>query len=543
MADPRQETPQIGALLSGGLAALCAFGWHHFNNPQTEGIAWVLGLLAVLFGFKFLGAMGERAEDIHSRVRGLRKKSTHGGTAHLMTKKDAVSAGMTDPKGVPLGTKDGKLIRDANSAHACWFLPTGFGKTIGPIMLIAAHCITSEDWDLVIVNDPKPEAGVMLKPLCEAHGVAFHSINASGRFEDLMGKSSWNPCQVALDVVDKGRPSLLEHCDATNGLMIKVDRNGEDKNAWWKRTGIRDISSPQAYWALTDRDRCNYAEILRVLSDPLENAKLLDEMAGREDLLNGDLAARAKTLLALSISDPKNYGSSLDEAVTALQMFGKSGSIAGVSSKTSIDLNQKSLITLSNDMTLVDSQSQFASLVMMTIMRASMLRDRPLRIKILYDEAAFSPCHNLSDIFVIARGAGASLEVFWQTVGDAKRILGENAFDGMMGNCDRKVYGGFTDPKAASEFAQGLGETGILKETYRQDGNRLVRNYSHEKSQIVSGFGLRTMEKGKMVALIGNNPAIELDHLSYAEVDPWCRQIRHSIWHDKPLKMKTRVKV
>ncbi|MEP1145477.1 MAG: TraM recognition domain-containing protein [Henriciella sp.] len=546
MAERRPDQTPMGALLSGGLAALCAYGWHHFKGPETEGISLVLGILALFLAMKFLGSLAQRGEDIHKRARALRKTSAHGGTASLMTKKEARAEGLLKGDGVIVGTLENEVVRDSDSVHGVWIMPTGSGKTTGPLLVNACDCLTNGRWDVVIMNDPKPEAAPMMRTFCEKNNIGYFPINASGRFEDLIGPSAaWNPMQVGIDVAERGQPSLLEHCDSTNELLIQIDRTGSDKNIWWKRGGIRRMTTPQAYWALTDPDRCNHTETLKVLEDPLEYIKLMDKIAASEDLLQGDLSRRAKSIIAMATADPKNNGNMMDEAVTVAQMFAASGSIGNVSNKTSITFDKPCLITLSSDMTLIGSQSQFASLVMVSLMRWSVRQEKPLRVKILYDEAAFSPMQGggLNDLLVIARGLGCSVEIFFQTVGDAKRILGEDGYNAMMGNCERKVYGGLHDQAGAEAASEAVGETGVLKESFSRQGGDFVQSYAHETRRIATGDEIRRLPKGKILVMIGNKKPLIVDHLSISEVADWKDQVRHSPWHDSPLKMKTRVRI
>ena len=539
MADKGQSP---GVLPNAALSAACVLGWIRFRGGETDPIAFLCLVVGAVAAFGALSGASHRANEVYRLVRGMRKHSAFAGTAAFMTTKEAKKAGLCNGLGYVVGTRDNTLITDNQSVHGVMFAPPGTGKTTGPVITNAALSAVSGEWDIVIVADSKPETSVMLKTFADKHQIAFYPINSSGRFEAHIGDTAfYNPCQLVIQAVADGRSSVLEDSYSLNAQLIKVAGKNGDKNIWWKRGGIKRIAVPQVYLAFIDPERCNYSDIQAMLEDPLAYGKLLDEVATRRDLLRGDLAEMAQSIIALSVDDPRNDASMLDEAITALQMFRKSGSVAAVSQRTSIDFSKPCIITLSTDMTLVETQLQYTGLCILSLMRLAVRSEPPRRMKIIYDEAAFAPLENLNDLLVIARGLGASFELYYQSEADAVRVLGQDGFKSMMANCDRKVWAGFNDPAVAEAAAKGLGETSLLKESYRRDGETLSQSLSHERRALVTGDELRRLPTGLQVALIRNHKPLLVERLSYGEIAPLNRQIRHSPWHAKKLREKTRV--
>ncbi len=530
-----------GVIPNGAVVALCAWGWHVWNGSDLQPVAYGCAAVGAVAGLNGLAALTNNAHEIHNTLRSTRPHSSHGGAASFMTIKEAEKAGLCSGEGVILGTKDGKLLTDSKSVHAVYFSPSGRGKTTKSVIPNAARCMESGDWDIVITVDPKPELCVMLKGLCDKRKYQFYNINTSGRYEELVGPSArFNQCELIIRHAAQGRRGLLETCTSLNAQLIKIDRKGEDKNIWWKRGGGIRITLLQAYFALTDPGRCNYPDILAILEDPLAFEALLDEIAAREDILQGDLARMARSIIALSVADPKNHATMIDEAITALQMFRQSGAIAPVCKDTNIDFSQPAMIVLSTDMNRVETQRQLTGLNILSIMRLVADMDRPLRVKVIYDEAAFAPMDNLNDMLVIARGAGVSFELYYQSEADARRVLGDEGFRSMMANCERKVWFGLTD--GAEELSKTLGEVSTLKESWRSDGNDgMGVNRSHERERLMSAHEIRQLEIGTGMAQIGNLKPVLFRTLSYAEIDPYKREIRHSPLEKGPLKLKTRV--
>ena len=159
----------------------------------------------------------------------------------------------------------------------------------------------------------------------------------------------------------------------------------------------------------------------------------------------------------------------------------------------------------------------------------------------IYDEAAFAPLENLVDLLVIGRGLGVSFELFYQSSADARRVLGKEGFESLMANCDRKVWFGLNDPKEAEELSKALGESGALKESYRGDSDMFNINRSHEKRRLATGDQLRRLPRGLQVALIRNEKPMICETVSYGQIKPFSKQMGKSPWHERKLKLKTRV--
>lgn len=532
------------------LCGLCVYGWHALMGTGLEPAAYVcvaLAGLAGLAGLKALSALSARGHEIYTLAKASRPEVSHDGTARFQSSSETKKNGHYKPRGSLIGIQDAKLIFDDQSVHSVTFAPPGTGKTTGPVICNAALAAVSGEFDVVIYADPKPEIGPILKAFVERHGGRHLTIKPTRKFEDIFGQSAeFNPCDLLLRSAQSAPENLLGDCRSLNLQLIKQKKNGEEKAKWWKEGANDDVTVIQAYLALTDPEQCSFPNILSILEDPVRFDKLLDEISEQEDLLNGDLARMAKSIIALRMQDPKNAGSMLSEAITSLKMYRSSGAVAQISRKTSFDLSQATkrkplVIGLSCDMTMIDDQLQLIGLNMLAIIRMAVRLPRPLKIKVIYDEAAFAPLENLVDLLVIGRGLGVSFELFYQSSADARRVLGKEGFESLMANCDRKVWFGLNDPKEAEELSKALGEYGALKESYRGDSDMFNINRSHEKRRLATGDQLRRLPRGLQVALIRNEKPMICETVSYGQIKPFSKQMGKSPWHERKLKLKTRV--
>ena len=534
-------------LLGAGYLAYDAF-W----GTQYDPLAWAGAAAMLAGGAKALAAASKRSHEIFTLLKSSREETAHAGTARWGGLPDLRRNGHLKSKGMFLGIFDGRDIWDAKSVHGIWFAPPGGGKTTTAVTTNIALSACSGEYDLIIYNDPKPEIGPVLAPFFKSRGIQFYPINPSQRWSEYMGESAhFNACDFVISSAQSSPQTLLADCRSLSLQLIKAPKNdASDKNKWWKDGARETLSVLKADKALTDPENCNYPSIQRFITDPVLLESTLEDIARKEQLLDGDLAASARDLIALSVQDPKNFGSMRSEAAMALKMFTSSGAIAQISRTSSFHLDQASfkkpiVIGLTSDITCIEEQMQFAGLNLISLIKMSVRRARPLRIKVIWDEANVAPLEGLNETLNVARGLGCSFELFYQSSADAWRVLGKENFAAVLANCDRKTWFAIHDPDVAEEVSKALGEITALKESYSQYGDEETRTtLSHERRRMATASELRELPEGLMITLIGSEKPQLIEKISYAQIDPLKRKFGGNPWHGgKKYKRRTRVRM
>ena len=545
----RPEPPGIltsGFFLGGGLWA-----YDQFSSHGQEALSYGAAFVAGVAGLKLCAAVGDFSKALWNTHKSTRRETRHAGSATLLTVKDAKARGFYKPRGDLIGMHEGRALFN-RSIHSVLFAPPGTGKTIGPVINWTAGALVSGEYDIVIVVDPKPEIAPMMAPFCKRHGFGFHPLNPTGRFSEEMGPSAHlNQCDAVIWAAQNDQTKVIDYARELIGEYIKIADDKDDKNIWWKRGGVARVLLPMAYFALTVPDRCNWPSILAVAEDDGEYRSIVDHLSNDPSLLEGDLMRKALVIAQLELADFKNHATMMDEGASSLELFTQSGGLAKISRHTSFDLDAASkktpmLITISCDATLGSQHASFITGSISALSRMVKMRNKRLKVKLIYDEASFAAMEpkKLNGYLNIWRGFGVSCDLFFQSPGDAKRVLEEKGYRSMMANCDRKIWCALEEETDLEEVSKAIGERGLLKETYRGDASENFGVHrQHERRRILTPQEIRTLPKGMALMQSKGAPFALFEMLNYAQVHPFSKQIGKSPWHDKQLKAQKRVRI
>ena len=549
MAQSDQPKPSI--LTSAALAA-GGFGTYHLcaHNPELAPFGYAglaVGGIATLHG---LNSLTHFIGDIVNEWKAMAPEDPSVGTAGIQSAKDLRRNGHSRPKGDFIGTCGRLVVFDNDSTHSTCFGAPGSNKTVANTLINTFLAAVSEQYDFVILNGVKGDEAPILKPAFDQYGIPLHVLHPSEKHADLIGPSAhYNSCDAAIDAARNDPSDLLPTCRLQAMQLLPQLKKGEDRNKWWKDIGTDLSTVIAAHLALTDPWNCNQPNIQRIIADPERLNDTLDEITIETCLLNGDLATMAKDLIQLQISDPKNFHTARNEISLAMQIYRPSSKIAKISRDSSFDITAGTrkkpvVIILNPEVSRIGQEGLWAADVTQSLVRQVMRHsERPLRGKIIWDEAAFAPLAGLNDLLVIGR-QWFSIDLYYQSMADGRRVHGHNEFDAILANTDRKTFMSFADRGTAEYASQMMGDIGVLRRRFSQTAEGYKPNYSHERRRYASADEwVNNFPANQQLSFLrGQKPIISVK-TTYAEIDPLRRLYGKSPFFDKRWMKDVRVRI
>ena len=448
-----------------------------------------------------------------------KRKSTIGGSAEWMTRRQFKHAKHHTGKGKLHGIRDGMADCSPRGVNMAVFAPPGSGKTSSDVLPMLAKAIASNEYDLIVINDPKPEIGPVIKPLVEHFGGEFIPINPAGRFEELLGPSAHFNTFDRIKIASVSGGDVWDAAYTQARQLVPDPKQGSNDNGWWRENARALICLVASFYAETDPAKCNPVDVAETIKDMLELRPLLEAACDRIDLLLGDLAGHARDLLALMNDDPKNFGSARSEAATSMRMYSNNSAIGAHSRRTNFSLGDlgkgktKVIAITANPSSM--TQRRYGGAVYEAIRATVAASPKRLRTLVLWDEAVAAPIEGLNDKIVFDRGAGFEYVFYFQSMADAKRLLGAEGFNALMASCDQRVFYNISD-KEALEVSKLLGTIGESSATWRDEAHM-----SHQKRPLVTPEELVTKltQDKKLILSAGENPRIS-EKLYYTQIAP-----------------------
>ncbi len=435
-----------------GLAALTqTYSWR-----ETELFIVPLVAAALLSGsLVALIRMGlVRAIDAAKQARAL-VPSTAKGTARWAGWKDLKSAYCG---GAPFwGLLDGKPVRIDYEAAALTVAPAGAGKTSRIVIPQLASIKTS-----IVVPDLKGELVAVAAPLRRRLGQKVYALNPSRLFIDQAGEPArYNPLVILDDDWRFSRVDMI--ADARSiALQLCPEPAKASENKFF-RSGSRKIIAFGCLVEVIDKGAdATLAGVYQLIADPNRFREAV-YAASVSDALGGEIAAMAADFIQkLENGDPRQWGSFLEGALQALEVFSPSGRIAESVSACDFrfkDLKEeKASVFIVSDPTRLDVYAPWTGLMMWCAITELVRCRTQKQVTLLCDEATNFFIDQLPSHLTRLRGFGVRIHVIIQELEDFARVYGREGLEILLSQTEIQQYFASRSQRTLSLLSERLGK-------------------------------------------------------------------------------------
>jgi type IV secretion system protein VirD4 len=422
----------------------------------------------------------------------------------------------------------------------------------------------------------------MLKTPLEKRGETVRILNPSGLWSERIGDSdSYSPMDIIAD--DLNRPSgLRDVMDDLREITSQIypepsDRDSE--NSYFREgsrrliadsilmeTMIEEYDATLSRVALLIEDRSRLEDHARWLvgvdveGNPHPDGAFPIELApwakhhSPEDLQEFArlVRARARNLLALmGGNDNRTFDSFITGAQQALApfAFGRLAPCMGRSTFRMDDMKEGKKATnlfVVADSSRMEVYKAYIGLVQwccMTAIKRHSNKERP--VYFILDEATNYKIVGLENHLTWARSYGLRLHIIMQDLAAFERTYGKTALDTLLSETEIKQFlPGQRSPKTLELISKKmLGEQSIMSANMSQkDSQPGVReNLSETGRTLMTEDELRRTDHG--ILFVRRNRPILFDPVSYAEIEPWRREVEVNPFYGKPYRKKTKLRL
>jgi type IV secretion system protein VirD4 len=499
-----------------GLAALTqTYVWHEtefFFIPMICAMIAASGLVAL--GRIALARLIDAAKQKRALVPSAAK-----GTARWASWKDLKSA---YSGGAPFwGLLDGKPVRIDYEAAALTVAPAGAGKTSRIVIPHLATIKTS-----IVVPDLKGELLAVAAPLRRRLCQKVYSLNPSRLFVEQAGEPSrYNPLVILDDDWRFSRVDMIADARAI-ALQLCPEPAKASENKFF-RSGSRKIIAFGCLVEVIDKGAdATLSGVCQLIADPSRFREAV-YAASVSDALDGEIAAMAADFIQKleGGSDPRQWGSFLEGALQALEVFSPSGRIAESVSACDFrftDLkDEKASVFIVSDPTRLDVYAPWTGLMMWCAI-TELVRCRSHKtVTLLCDEATNFYIDNLPGLLTRLRGFGVRIHVIIQELEDFARIYGREGLEILLSQTEIQQYFSSRSQRTLSLLSERLGKATQKTSSYdlghgASAGAR--RSVGEDGVPLLTPDEVRQLDGALLFA--GSNPPAVLETVPYWESWP-----------------------
>jgi len=466
-------------------------------------------------------------------------------SASWLTPRQARKAGLGRSKGLFLGILEGLPLFIPNAVHGLLCSPARKGKTTGFIMAALCFDIGMSR----VVTDMKGELAVMTaKLIALLHGHRVIIVNPAHKFG--LGNAAFNPLQIILDDLKQEPEDAI--ADAWSlALQLICPPPGGDRDPFWP-TGARTqiVFTVVALCVLRDETQANLPRASCILRDNEEFERMLCE-ARASDVLAGELAVLATSIISVREANPKHFESFREGAVQALVAFGPSGRLAP--SMTHCDFRftdlkrEKTTLFLVCDYSRMDVFAPWLGLLIWAALKELVRSDDATPVQFLLDEFTNYRLPGLPNALTALGGYGVRIWMVVQELEEIARVYGREAQATILSQTDVKQFFGVSSFETAQMVSRMLGEEDIPSESFSMGtapGDMPSLSIGKARRPLLTPDQIRRLPDDEQILFIQNLPPARALKAGYHEVSPWRSEVEGNPLHgDVPYLGKIKMRI
>lgn len=499
------------------------------------------------------------------------------GTARFAKVRDIkpyLSQALSVPFWGRLADRSKKLLRIPYVSNALTVAPAGSGKGIYSVVnnIIAIR-------DSKVIPDFKGELSVMLAELLRKRGEAVHILNPPELFKALLGESAcYNPLDMITDELHRagGLLDIVNRLREISAQLLPEPSGKVSENKYF-RDGSRNLIGMgiiiqcmiEEYYAnlgtvsLLLEDRTQLEHHLRWISGvdlegkPLPEGPMpIEQTAWAANHHEADVRAFAVTIRARAANilkmmcgnDGRTFESFISGAQQALAPY-NFGRLSAVTSRSSFSMNDLKEGNATTIFLLVDSSEMEAYAPYVALMQwciFTAIKRHPNKSRPVYailDEANNYKINKLDQLLTWGRGYGLRIHIIIQGLMDFKKVYGEDALETLLAETEVKQFlPGQRSPKTLAIIEKLLGEQSVIASSFASHeptgGKR--ESTSEAARPLLKSDEIRRSKKG--ILIVEKALPVLFEPISYAEIDPWRKQVGVNPFHNKPFLKKVKVR-
>ncbi|MEO1042990.1 MAG: type IV secretory system conjugative DNA transfer family protein [Pseudomonadota bacterium] len=378
------------------------------------------------------------------------------GTAGFASGNDVRRADLRDPSGVPVGFKDGSLLKLGGDA----LLITVGGAGSGKLRDLLSYALCMGPSSPMIVLDPRGELAAISIHTLAPRGVYGYCWNPLGMHHPVLPQHACNP----LDILKPDSPHFHSDCDFISEGLIPLSGGGNGK---YFELRAREWLSSFMKAGVEYRGRINLPDLYEVIgvieTDPNAWADELEKMLASRF---PDVRRNAGEMLAKQQDSPKEFSGILGEIYAHLSFLNDPHLRAALSGdgrdcfslEALTNPTRRSRVHLNVPAEYLSVWSPVIRLFFTVTMLYKARCPERERILLLVDEAGqLGRFEALLRAFTYGRGAGVRAWAIFQDVGQITRNFGASALQGFLGSAQLRQFMGVRDFETAKLVSSMLG--------------------------------------------------------------------------------------
>ncbi len=563
------------SLMVTGISAWVAW---HAQPFVVGGVPQALPVLAG--GIAALGAMRLLITATESTARlvewwGSQTTTGKPGTATWATRKEILKELGKDFTGMFWGMSVGRkslplfIPYGSNAFTVC---PNSGGKGIYSVVM-AGLAIT----DPKLFIDYKGELACILKPALEARGERVLVLNSPRLWEDQLGSSEQlSPLDVFVDSLYRagGLRDIPADCRELTKKILAEPAEQETDNSYFRQGGRDcvvvaivlevllegyDATLESVALMIEDRERLLHHLCwvigLDLEGNPLPDGPMpIEASEWTENHSEQDIAKFAKWFRGkasnlhsmMTKPDARTFDSfiSTSQQAVASFSFGVLSQSLGRSTFSPNDLKEgepPTTVFIVVDASRPETYKPYIEIMQWTFFTA--IKRHPDKAKAVY--AILDECTNYSfDIQLLtwARAYGLRLHLIFQDFTAFMLRNGEKAVEILWSECEiKQILPGQRSQPTLERISKALGDQGVAAAHYSDKGHGVGETFSESARPLMTPDELRRTDYG--VLFVRKQKPILFEPISYAEIDPWRKQVGINPFHGKPFLKKARLKL
>jgi type IV secretory pathway TraG/TraD family ATPase VirD4 len=525
-----------------GAGFLAAAAWHF----ESSAASWICLAAAVPPGWAVLSGMCQDYRLRRNLERAARASADHG-AARQASWAELVARGMDDPaSGNFLGLYEeiAPAFAPPRTPFSLIEMPPGVGKTVNYVIGSILH--QARLGKSLFIPDVKCELAPMLVGALRATGAEVWCINPAGAHKELCGDTPLNLYETVLDAAyapDNFRLDTVKLAFDLADLHLPENKNGEDRNVYFRNGSRRCIAIAILSQALIDPVRCTPSDVFALLNDPVGFQKRLMFLRHELSRLMADdpiaefLKTESSGLLRLFQDNPENASSFLEGATQRLLTFNQGGRMAGygrAASHNIADMRNRQIVTFV--MAPLSHARDFApvvSLLTHSLLEAAKRNPAGHPIHIVGEEALNFRFADLASDMETMRGLKISADLYIQSFDGLVRKYGRDAASAIESYCDVKIYAGLNSLARAKHVSDMLAESTIRRQDYSYQAEAEDISVSSRElgRRLMMPDEILAMDRGKAWVFVRGLRPVLLSMADYGRVSPWRDEVA-----DNPLE-------
>lgn len=518
MSRPQNQPRDLGGplIIIGGLA------WLYWEPAVLGSLPqdWrgpVLIVMVVLGGINALRAavaLFGFAAEFSRYVRAKIPTDAYGAAAWLSVR-EARRAGMFAGRGFFIGADRGRVFWYDSPAHALLVAPTRAGKTVAGILPQLGLNPGS-----AIITDIKGELAELTTGYrAQRFGHGIVTLNLPDRLG--LERAEYNVCQIVLDSLETRPQDAFGDAKAIAG-QLNPSPPGGWRDPYWPGGTEKVITFAILALAVLAPERCHLPEVFVVVSDPALFQTLCEALQD-SDVLGGDLATLARSLLGTLTKTPKEFQSFANGAAQALVPYSASGRLGQISKACSFRFHDakrgRVSIYIGADMSRPDEIKKGPGLWNWAAMTEIQREGSSAPVTMFVDEAYQYKIQNLPAILMGATGYGLKCQLVFQSLASIEEVYGRNGASAILAQCALQQYFGINDWQDAERISKALGQRTEAVASFGMTGAIDERQSAHGRALLTAEEIRRLPADAQLVFTSGNRQAI-LRKIGYHEIEP-----------------------